>query len=198
MSETIGVKKPVILVILAAGSSRRFQGNKLLHDFYGKPMYRHLADQVKSLGPEIFAQKIIVTQYAEIEEDMSREGYCVVKNTQPELGISHSIHLAIRQARRISEEAALCFAVCDQPYLKADTLRKLVECWRASGKGLGCLGSQGELGNPAIFDSEYQEELLGLTGDVGGKKVIRRHMKDLFQLEVEDKMELVDIDVREA
>ena len=54
----------------------------------------------------------------------------------------------------------------------------------------------GEFGNPAIFSEMYREELMTLEGDVGGKRVLRRHIDDLYLHEVDDGLELVDIDVR--
>jgi len=201
------LSQDMVLVLLAAGSSRRFQGNKLLYPFQGKPLYRHLTDQIKELSPEIFTGKVVVTQYEEIAERLGKEGFTVVKNQEPELGISHSIGLAIEKIRssalgetvnetRQNLGAAVCFAVCDQPFLCYETIEKLIVRWRQSGKGLGCLGYRGELGNPAVFAAHYLDELLMLTGDVGGKKIIRRHSDDLFVLDVEDEIELWDIDRR--
>ena len=55
----------------------------------------------------------------------------MVENVQSSLGISHSIHLALEAASpQKAEEAAYCFAVCDQPYLKADTIEDLIEGWK--------------------------------------------------------------------
>lgn len=87
------------------------------------------------------------------------------------------------------------FVVCDQPYLKAATIKDLVNGWRDSRKGIGCLCTWETLGNPAIFSRRYSKELYELKGDVGGKRIIRRHIEDLYLHEVEDGLELVDIDV---
>lgn len=202
MKRQMEPKQKLVLVLLAAGNSQRFQGNKLLHDFHGKPMYRHLVDQVQMLPSGVFSEKFVVTQYRVIGDDLALEGFQVVYNEAPELGISHSIRLAIEAicgsgCEESAKRPAICFAVCDQPYLQGETVRKLTEGWRQSLKGLACLGSQGELGNPAIFSEQYLEELLKLTGDTGGKKVIRKHMDDLLVLEVEDERELQDIDLKE-
>lgn len=35
-----------------------------------------------------------------------------------------------------------------------------------------------------------------LTGDKGGKQVVKRHMDDLFLLEVKDPQELQDLDTK--
>lgn len=182
------------LILLAAGDSRRFNGNKLLHEFYGKPMHRYMIEAVDKLPEALFDRKLVVTQYQEIMDFLKDRGYEIVVNRESSLGISHSIHLALKALE--NEETDFCFAVCDQPYLKAATIKDLVKGWRDSGKGIGCLCNMGELGNPAIFSGPYREELLALEGDVGGKRVIRKHIEDLYLHEVLDGLELVDIDVR--
>lgn len=192
----MGREKRVALVLLAAGDSRRFHGNKLLSDFQGKPMYRYIVDQAAQLPDDFFCQKILVTQYQEIAEDMAGDGYEVLINRDSQLGISHSIHLALKALGQAEADAA-CFAVCDQPWLRRETIEALLSAWRESGQGLACLCHQGDFGNPAIFARKYWKELLDLRGDVGGKRVLRRHLDDLCLFEVEDGKELVDIDVRQ-
>lgn len=182
------------LVLLAAGDSRRFHGNKLLHPFQGMRMYQHIIRQINQLPDDMFAKKIVVTQYPEIMEDLRNQGFHVVENHESTLGISHSIHLALQEVA--DQELAVCFAVCDQPYLRHETMEMLVRGWKQSGQGIGCLSHQGELGNPAVFSVDYRQELLALEGDVGGRRVIRRHLDDLFLCEVEDGKELVDVDIR--
>lgn len=183
------------LILLAAGDSRRFGGNKLLHEFRGKPMYRYIVEEVEKLPQDIFEKKLVVTQYEEIGRDLKDFGYEVVENHESCLGISHSIHLALG---RLTKDLACCFAVCDQPYLQADTIKKLLDGYAASGCGLACLSNRGELGNPAVFSPEYRQELLALEGDIGGRRVIRKHMQDLYLCEVDDGLELVDIDVKQG
>lgn len=182
----------ISLVLLAAGNSRRFEANKLLYLFRGKPMYRYLADTIKAIPEDLFYEKIAVTQYQEIKDDLDQEGYRVVINRHSELGISTSIRLALEAVGEQSQ--AVCFAVSDQPFLTAATMISFINQFNDSEKGIGCLCSMGELGNPAIFKKRYFAELSALQGDVGGRKVIRRHIDDLYLHEVADSMELVDID----
>lgn len=189
----------IALVLLAAGDSRRFGANKLLAKIDGKPMYRCLADEVRSLPEDLFFRKLVVSQYDEILEDLSGCGFEAVKNRRSDLGISHSIHLAIQQLSKGDRPyTAVCFAVCDQPWLRGETVMKLIYEWEKSQKGLGCLFCRGRDGNPAVFAGSYEKELLSLTGDVGGRVVIHRHEEDLFRYEIADSRELEDVDVREA
>lgn len=192
----IGEKtEKTVLILLAAGDSRRFHGNKLLHIFNGKPMYQYLADEIDRLPEDFFVGRIVVTQYQEIMEELRARGYQVVANHESELGISHSIELGIQAADAFGSSCGYCFAVCDQPYLRAETVQALVEGFRRSGKGIGCLTSHGNLGNPAVFSHGYKGELLALDGDVGGRRVIKSHPDDLYLWEAENSRELVDVDV---
>ena len=56
----------------------------------------------------------------------------------------------------------------------------------------------GEMKNPVIFSPKYEKELLLLKGDVGGKKVVKKHLDDVFLYEVDNKEELEDFDTLEA
>lgn len=184
----------IVLVLLAAGDSRRFCGNKLLWRLDGKPMYRYLADEIAALPKDLFYRKLAVSQYPEILNDLNLCGYETVENRESSLGISHSIHLALEKMD--GQEDAVCFAVCDQPYLRGETVESFLRGWVSSGMGLGCLCHGETEGNPAVFASRYESELLKLTGDAGGKKVIRRFLEDLYRYEVSDERELADIDRR--
>lgn len=186
-------RRKIGLVLLAAGDSRRFGKNKLLTEIDGKPMYRHLADEIKSLPEETFCRRLVVSQYPEIMADLSGDGFEAIENHRSDLGISHSVHLAMEALAESC--SAVCFAVCDQPWLRGRTVLKLVREWSASGKGLGCLCCGRRDGNPAIFDIRYENELLALTGDVGGRAVICRHMDDLYRCEIENPRELEDVDL---
>lgn len=180
------------LILLAAGDSVRFNGNKLLYEINGKPMYRYIIEEIDQLPKGLFFRKLIVTQYDEILEWMKDSGYKIIVNRDSRLGISHSIHLALKELEY--ENTDFLFAVCDQPYLKSSTIEALVNGFYESQKGLACLCFKGEPGNPAIFAGSYRRELMELTGDKGGKKIIRAHPSDVFLLEAESADELKDID----
>lgn len=192
----------IILVLLAAGDSRRFGENKLLYMLEGKPMYEHIADTIGKLPDKQWKEKIIVTQYKKIMENMKEWGYHIIENTESNLGISHSIHLAIEKIQLMYQTGviyrpyAICFIVCDQPYLRSATIETFVKGYVKSRKGIGCLCFHGERGNPVIFSDKYEEELLLLAGDVGGKKVLQSHMEDVYFYEVENFKELEDIDMK--
>ena len=189
-------EQKIALVLLAAGDSRRYGGNKLLDQIEGRPMYRHVMDEVLALPESFFCKRILVSQYGEILACAGQAGFTAVENRESSLGISHSIHLGLQAAEAAGAEA-VCFSVCDQPWLKGETIKALIEGWKQSGLGLGTLSFQGRDGNPAIFSSSYFPELKAITGDKGGRAVLKCHESDVYRYEVRDGQELEDVDVRQ-
>ena len=54
------------------------------------------------------------------------------------------------------------------------------------------------LSNGKIVERGTFDELMELEGDVGGKRVIRKHREDTAVLDVPDERELLDVDSREV
>lgn len=195
------------VILLAAGDSRRFGSNKLLYELNGKPMCFHILEQIAALPEDMAEKKILVTQYEEIQKEAKKQGFLTVENRNSSLGISHSLHLGMKALEKEWEgqnegggdenvDAVMC-AVCDQPWLRQDTIQRLIRQWRVCGKGIACLGYHGEPGNPVIFTRKYFPELLALKGDAGGKRVLCRHREDVYICEA-DPQELQDIDIRKT
>lgn len=178
------------LILLAAGNSNRFKGNKLLTIVNNKPMYMNVVEKALKLN---FNKIILVTQYEEIKESLLQHSIEVVMNYNSELGISHSIRLGIQ----ISQDAdAYMFMVCDQPFISLNSIETLIDIFKKSHKGLACVEYKGELGNPTIFSKKYKNDLMNLKGDVGGKYIINRNLDDLVTFEINDELEITDIDTR--
>ena len=45
-----------------------------------------------------------------------------------------------------------------------------------------------------IFQEKFVPELMALTGDVGGKAVVKAHLSEVFQYEADSELSLQDID----
>lgn len=106
----------------------------------------------------------------------------------------------------IGEKDYLMFMVADQPHLTLDSVRKLVEaavsceqsafsgplaeeCSRWETLSLRCGSTPG---NPCMFRADLIPELMSLTGDQGGRKVLKRHYCQY--VDILDKRELEDVD----
>ena len=180
--------EPKIAIILeAAGDSKRFGSNKLLHIMDdGRPMIASILDAVRPL--EAY-KKILVTQYDEVAAmapDLN-----VVMNDRPDLGISRSMQLGLEAG---GDADAFMFCVCDQPGLTASTIGRLIDAYKKGTAGIVSLAWQGKMCNPKIFSSRYKEELMSLSGDTGGRQILASHKDDILLVEAESEDEMKDID----
>ena len=157
-------------------------------------MYLHTVDKLIDLkkSNENVDEIIFVTKYDKIIDNLKNKDIKVVKNNNSEFGISQSIKLGISN----SFNNAYMFIVCDQPYIKKETINKFINEFIRSKKNLGCVSNDSILLNPTIFTDKYKDKLLKLDGDKGGKKIILKNIDDLFIFDVLEKRELIDIDYK--
>ena len=191
----------VTILYLAAGNSRRFGENKLLYPLDGKAVYRHLLDRLAQIaGRHENWELLVVTQYERILEELApliKAGRLqTVFSPDSEKGISYTIRAGIEAAEKQNADACACFAA-DQPYLKEETAERFLESMERQKAPLGCVFCGGESGNPAWFSKPYFSELKELSGDRGGKKVLKRHWESVIPFRVEAAWELKDLDRKE-
>ena len=194
-------------IILAAGNSTRFRGNKLLYPINRKPIYRHLLETIyEAKKARLLNHVIVVTQYHEIFSDIDTNfpRLQAVANPAPERGISSSIRIGLEQLAQISPQSQGClFAVADQPGFSESSFDKMLDFWERHPYGIVAAGlaaqpgQEAQMKNPVIFSSEYYPQLLALSGDCGGKQVIRSHMEDAGLCPL-PAAELEDLDTRQA
>ncbi len=196
--QTINIKA----IYLAAGFGQRFGSNKLLHDVDGKALFRHgldmLIDAQKACA--LLSGITVVTQFDEIEQYVSEmagrtKNLTCVKNLHSKMGISSSIKLGILSDCRSHAKAdAYMFCVADEPYLKKETLLHMLSVYAENPRGILCMRAGAHRGNPVIFHKKYRQELLDLTGDMGGRQIFTTHPEELREFPVNDPNELIDID----
>lgn len=195
------------IIYMAAGNSRRFGSNKLLYELDGKPMYRHLLDhlveikdrynKLKSDSPVI--DITVVIRYREILDYCSSIPDChAVLSPDSEKGISYTIKagiMAVQEQKKTGMQDYYMFAVADQPYLKSQSVIKLIDrvLENTGGKQLAfSLRCGAAVGNPCVFHSSLIPQLLSLEGDKGGRSVAKKY--DCVYVDIADERELMDID----
>lgn len=195
------------IIYMAAGNSRRFGSNKLFYELDGKPMYRHLLERLieikdrynklKSDSPAI--DITVVTRYREILDYCSSIPDChAVLSPDSEKGISYTIKagiMAVQEQKKTGMQDYYMFAVADQPYLKSQSVIKLIDrVLENTGDerltfSLRCGAA---VGNPCVFNSSLIPQLLSLEGDKGGRSVAKKY--DCVYVDIADERELMDID----
>lgn len=175
------------VILLASGASSRFGGNKLLYALDGQTMAEKALQLICSLPVQ---KRVTVTRYEAVRKAAQQRGCQVVWNDHVEKGISRSICLGLKCC---GDMDGWMFLVCDQPWLKEESVGRLIRRWQESPRGIAALCHGDRTGNPVIFSQKYREELLQLNGDRGGKCVLRRHFQDVELVETAS-AELEDVD----
>lgn len=87
------------------------------------------------------------------------------------------------------------FAVADQPYLKSQSVIKLIDKVLENKGNMRLafsLRCGDTVGNPCVFHSSLIPQLLSLEGDKGGRSVAKKY--DCVYVDIADERELMDID----
>lgn len=184
-------EKRIGCLVMAAGNASRFQANKLAAEFAGRTLIEHALHAVPR---ELFSQVTVVTQYPLIETLAQEMGFATIRNTHPDWGISHTISLGTEAMRDCD---AILYLVSDQPKLRQESVRRVVEKWLAYPRCIVGAAHGGKRGNPCIFPKAFYDELMALREDCGGNQVIRAHEESLLTVEV-GKSELTDVDTPQA
>lgn len=176
-------------IFMASGYGKRFGGNKLLTTIEGKTIAEYVWDQFPA---DLFQDMIVVTEYRELARIAEKRGFRMVENKSGKDDISITIRLGMAA---LSPDIEGClFAVCDQPFLRKESIVKMQEVFLQDKSRIVALGYQEERGNPVIFPKALFQELEQLDKNRGGSAVIRHHSSLLQIVEAAEEKELQDID----
>ena len=194
-------------VLLAAGVSTRFGGDKQLAVFQGKTLLRRAA--------ETLAEAVIDSAVAVLgpradrhRQELAGLPFALVVNDETATGMSGSLiaGLTYLQTQAVSGQAtsgqamsaqldAVLIMVCDQPYCTPAHLRALVQTWRDSGKAIAASRYAEVLGVPALFDRTVFAPLQALSGQRGAGHLIRERESEVAA--VDFPAGVIDIDTQE-
>jgi molybdenum cofactor cytidylyltransferase len=170
----------IAAVLLAAGLSTRFGGNKIATPIDGRPMGHHAA---RTLGALRLDARIVVTGATVLDWP----GFTVIENPAPDNGLSGSIRLGLAAARQARAEAIL-IALADMPFVSVGHYERLLAaCDRPAA--IVASSRAGQAMPPAIFGEAWFVTLEALEGDRGAGALLAQAER----IEADPGM-LVDID----
>lgn len=194
------VMGPVAGLVLAGGASRRFgPGHKLLHRLAGRTILeRSLAAPLSADLREV----VVVTgaAHAEMQAILERLPVKVVVNPEYERGMSTSMRAGLNllfpadPPRGYQPPAAVVIFLADQPGLSRKVVNRLVETWRETGAAIVIPTWKDRRRNPVLFGAELVPELLQVSGDEGGRRVVQAHSDRVVQVPFADGELFRDID----
>jgi molybdenum cofactor cytidylyltransferase len=178
-------------LVLAAGFSNRFGSVKLCAELPdGDTVFQRTLRQLCAAIPEV----IVVTR-PDLQPLLPATAAEVICFDDAEQGMGASLAFGIAHVigQRDWQGCLVCLA--DMPYIRPDTYQALAR--RLTSHTIVVPRFRERLGNPAGFGRDYFGELAALSGDQGGRQVLRTHRAAVIEMEVDDAAVLYDIDTPE-
>ncbi|MCL4341512.1 MAG: nucleotidyltransferase family protein [Candidatus Thermoplasmatota archaeon] len=184
----------LVAVVMAAGFSKRFHGDKLVFPICGVPAILRVINSLKDTG--ISDIRVVLRREEKRVEEMMLDNIVPIYNDNSEEGLASSLRLAAQAA--IDSGKDLMTVLGDQPLVSPRSLSMLIHEFGKGEKRLISFSFNGNPVSPVIFARPYLQEIMKLKGDVGGKSILLRNKGDLTLLEFEDPWESEDIDTQDA
>ena len=173
-------------VILAAGESSRFGRPKQLVQFRGKSLVRRVVDAAKDANCSAIVV-VLGSKREQIERELKETAAIVAENEDWRRGVGSSIRVGLESAvNQAPDIEAIVLLTCDQPFLKTDTIERLIAMYEKTKKAIVASSYSETLGVPALFDRSCFQELLALDDETGAKTIIlsnRERVAELLFLE---------------
>ena len=169
-------------VILAAGESSRFGRPKQLVQFRGKSLVRRVVDAAKDANCSVIVV-VLGSKREQIERELKETDAIVAENQNWRRGIGSSIRVGVESAvNQAPGIEAIVLLTCDQPFVKTDTIERLIVMREKTKKAIVASSYSETLGVPALFDRSCFQELLSLPDDSGAKSIILSNHERVAEL----------------
>jgi molybdenum cofactor cytidylyltransferase len=169
-------------VILAAGESSRFGRPKQLVQFRGKSLVRRVVDAAKDANCSVIVV-VLGSKREQIERELKETDAIVAENQNWRRGIGSSIRVGLESAvNQAPDIEAIVLLTCDQPFVKTDTIERLIAMREKTKKAIVASSYSETLGVPALFDRSCFQELLTLPDDSGAKSIILSNHERVAEL----------------
>lgn len=182
-------------IILAAGEGKRMGKVKLTLPLGDKQLIEWVLQAVK-LAPLDKYFLVVRPEDKEMIKIGESWGAEIVLNPEYRSGMSSSIRKALYQ---ISSEVVegIFILLGDQPLINPSIIYKMLKAFTPGKREIVVPFYKDKQGNPVLFDNYWKEELMKLSGDVGGRVLIKAHPERIKKVKMPDESIFLDIDREE-
>ena len=183
-------------LILAAGKSSRAGGqSKLLRVLNGKTV---IAETVATASRATSLRALVITGHSgdEVAGALSSYNCEVVWNGDYASGMGSSLAQGIGCLSDDADFVLICLG--DMPFVREETIAGLQQtAQKISEARIFIPTFNGKRGHPVLWHKNLFAELMSITGDKGGRDIIRQHEPLVCEVPVADPGILIDLDTPE-
>ena len=189
------MERPVVGVLLAAGSGSRFGGDKLLARLAdGRPLASAALSALASAVDVVIA--VVRPGDAALEALLGKSGALIAVCPDAADGIGASLACGVREVQRTFPDAqGAIIALADMPWVSPSTVASVAAALRR-GAALAAPTHRGTRGHPVAIGARYFAALQTLSGDEGAKELLAAHGPELELIAVDDPGVLRDVDTQ--
>ena len=176
-------------VLLAAGRSRRFGADKLMHRLDdGTPVALASLRALQHVLPHTIA--VVRPDNHELIDALKQSDVAVVIAHDAAAGMGRSLAAGIAAT---AQARGWVVALADMPFIQTVSIARILAALQR-GATLAAPMHDGQRGHPVGFDARFRDELLALNNDEGARSLLRAHADALTLIECDDAGVLRDID----
>lgn len=182
---------PLLILILAAGSSSRMRGgDKLLEQVAGEPQLRRIARRALASGCPV---RVVLPP----DRPMRAAALQGLDLDQKTASDSAEGMAASLRAGAAGWHGALMILPADMPEIDTQMIMQMVDLHQENQAGILRGASLGRPGHPVILPADLVPELAQLSGDEGARSLIARHRNRLQLVDLPGAAALTDLDTPE-
>ncbi len=188
--------RQIAAIVLAAGkSSRSGDSHKLLAKVGENTVIEATIQNARLSGiQDLFL--VTGSNHERIAATVANSETHLVHNENFVAGMGSSLAAGIVALPPEIDYAFVCLG--DMPFIRASTFKTLkAEAKRCSERAILIPTFNGKRGHPVLWSRAFFTALSGLTGDVGGKRLLEEHSDAAVEIPVDDPGILIDLDTPE-
>lgn len=191
--------KNIDAILLAAGKSSRFGGDKRTHILPHGVMLHCALDAIVDAVRSVF----VVLRTDDHADLLALLGHHasdfrvqVIMLDNPDAGMGKNLARAVEQLPGDCD--AVLVALGDMPYLQPDTAKEIVSAYEPGKIAVPVYTDETgreQRGHPVLFSRKFFTALTALVGDVGARGILQENSADIVTVNVKDNGILHDVDI---